>query len=145
MKKAFFAYLFLSVLPISVSAEVSGKKTSAACGEITEGEFTNSKEVHSYSIKLEPGDKVDFLSLPVGAYLRLQADLIEPTGQVIESITGARGQKMELKSKTLSGRGSYSFIVRNHSRAHDHSGRAGMYELHVGCTKRNGTEIRPSS
>ncbi len=111
---------------------------------VSEGEFSKSQEVHSYTVSLDPGDKLSFSIIPVGAYLRIEARLLEPTGEIIITTTGTHGQKVDLESETLSGRGTYTVQVRNYSKAHNHSGRAGLYEFRLSCKKRNGTVIAPT-
>jgi len=141
--------LLIPCLFVFIGEVFAGEKStlsiSSNCGDISEGEFIVSQELHTYKINLEPGDILDSNIIPVGAYLQLYAKLYDPTGQRLENITVSNaGAKLTMKSKVLSGRGEYKVKVRNHNGRSSGRGRAGMYEIHFGCIKRNGNKITPS-
>ena len=147
-KNTIFILFSFALMCGSVSAEEKSTLSSnSTCGDIAEGEFKVTQELHTYKIGMEPGDVLDVQIIPVGAYLLLDGELYEPTGQNIENIlsTGP-GNKLIVKSKALSGRGEYKVQVRNYNNAYSgNKGRAGMYEIHFSCIKRNGQKIIASS
>jgi len=125
--------------------EKSTLSVNSNCGDISEGEFMVSQELHTYKINMQPGDILDANIIPVGAYLQLDAELYDPVDQKLEGImASSAGTKLIMKSKVLSGRGEYKVQVRNYNKRRGNSGRAGMYEIHFGCVKRNGDNIIPS-
>lgn len=116
------------------------------CGVITEAEYFEKKEVHKYKIILEPEDTLSVWGKPLGAFLTLDAKLFGPQENLIVKVTGWKkeGQKLELKTPPLSARGEYTLFLRNYFFDQGRSGSGGIYELHIGCKKRNGTIIEPS-
>jgi hypothetical protein len=115
---------------------------------VSEAEFENVNEVHTYVIKMAPGDVLSVTGIPVGKYLGLGISLFEPTGQKIGFEDYSAGASLGFTTEELSGRGEYKILIRNFSYGGYKSrkpnpGTAGLYQLQIGCKKRDGTMIEP--
>jgi len=134
---------FLNVAPV-VADETKTLNLSTECGKIIEAEFQKTNEAHTFTVAMEPGDRFNILIDPVGDYLLVGVKIFEPSGKEIDNKQVKAGKSLNFKSGVLSGRGNYQLLVRNfpyNRSGHMQVGTAGLYELHIGCTKRNGQEI----
>ena len=124
--------------------EAKESVVAVECGDIIEGEFTDTKEGHIYEIAMEPGDRVDFSIVPVGEYLRWIIRIYDPGGSNIfnKAIGCSLPSTSAGKTGVLSGRGVYKIRISNFLRCAG-NGTLGVYTLHIGCTLRDGNVIKP--
>jgi hypothetical protein len=136
--------IFWAVFPAQAAAKKS--TVEIACGDIVEGEFSASQENHYYTLTMAPGDRFGFSIVPIGDYLRWIVHVHEPSGnRIFGSTSGcALPSTTAVKTKVLSGRGTHKIAISNYRYC---SGQrtSGVYTLHVGCTLRDGTVIKPGS
>ncbi len=122
--------------------------TSAECGQVIENEFSLPYEYHEYLLQLNPGDQLKVNVLPTGEYLFSALELYEPAGNAIAAQYEVE-QRPVLESGILSGRGQYKLYVYNYSRSSSgqpsafEGGRAGVYQLLISCTLKDGTVVSP--
>lgn len=129
-------------------------------GSIIEAEFTASGQQHEYTVQTSPGDKLKVMVQPVGDTLLTVIGVFDPTENIIISsnprnspgrpgltkmskdflmsgmVPGLKSPAIE--TPPLSARGGHTILVTNGER-----GNAGVYQLFVGATLRDGTEIEP--
>jgi hypothetical protein len=96
---------------------------------------------------MDAGDMLEFSVAPIGDYLQWVAYVSEPGGHVI--FNGKNGSSCTMPNNTsintgiLSGRGQYYISIWNY--VCRSSGRHGVYSLHLGCSLRDGTKVKPGA
>ena len=128
--------------------EVQQLDMELTCGKSIEKEFTLAGEEHLIKLKLEAGDVVEIGFEPLGEYLNLAAQLIDPNDIGLVNDIGTFGskkkRKFNIKSGVLSGNGIYTLKVTNwiKGNASHGSNRTGVYSISVSCIKRDGKVIK---
>ncbi len=136
-------------------------------GSIVEAEFTEAGQLHEYKVETAPGDRLNLIVRPVGETLSTSLGLFDPSDNIIaidppkrfqggmdktkigggglsrrsfltSADVGAMAKTPAIETPALSARGGHTILVTNGSR-----GGVGVYQLYVGATLRDGTEIEP--
>lgn len=131
------------VTGVALSSE-NEPELSVSCGKTVEAEFSPSIERHVYKLSLSPGDSLEIKVNPIGEYLGTNVEVFEPMGHLIERKYAHPPGHLSLKTKLLSGRGTYTIKISNQVR-HQFAGRAGLYIVKFVCTLRDGTVISEES
>lgn len=135
LKKIMFAASFVAISMTALQAQT--KSNVVKCEDKITAEFTGPKEEHSYEVNLVPGQVLEAKVIPTGDYLNFRVELFDPVGsEIINDQHGTFGdpnkRNINMKSGTLSGRGSYRVVVYNYD-LYGRYGRAGEYSIQFTC------------
>ncbi len=104
------------------------------CGDVLAGRmFRMDGEIHQFSIEMEAGDVLKLWLQPVGEFLRVKAKIRDFANHEIHDTDGH--DKLQIETRILSVSGRYTIYILNRG--------IGEYDLKIGCTRRDGTEIEP--
>jgi hypothetical protein len=145
---ALAVFVLFSMVHIStVEAQVRGIQ----CGDITESEFTDTGQVHEYSITLEPGASFRVTVVPVGQTMKVDLAILDIAGNPLIDFSVSDisfGDVTSDQTPLLSSRGPYLILLSNNGMRANGSftgsnNGVGLYTLRIGCTLADGTVIEP--
>jgi hypothetical protein len=128
---------FFVIAGFFVSAFMVAAQNTIQCGSIVEGEFSEDRQAHEYTLALAPGDVLRVSGDRVGEYLRYDLDVTSPLGRHVigrdydQDFSG----RPSGETSALSERGIYTVQLVSDG--------TGLYTIYVGCTLRDGTVIEP--
>lgn len=141
--------VLLALVLVSTTAKAEPRKSEVAaeCGDIIEGEYTVAVERHDYLITMAPGDVINGFVSPIGDFLDFRVLILEPAGNKIYQLpphSSGTVKAPSFETGVLSGRGLYRIQILNHD-YYERPGNLGVYTIHIGCTLRDGTVIKPGA
>lgn len=117
----------LGLLPATSAAAM----TMLHCGTIFTGEFSKADETHEYGIDMQPGESLEIEVVPEGEFLKYNFEVLDPTDYRLDFVY--RTHKVSKSVGRLSARGAHKIRLTSYN--------AGLYYLHVGCVRADGTEV----
>ena len=114
-----------------------------ACGEHSQGEFTEGMQQHVYEIQMTAGSKLNIRIVPFGKVLRVKASVYDPVNTPVVD-TDDLSTEVTFDAGPLSANGIHKIIVQNY-RSKYQSGAVGLYDIYIKCVDRAGQTTEAGS